>query len=82
LLRYGLTTLSEITELEDRGDAVSVRGLGRVDTVEVFVGCLGIGEDGSESARFSFSPSFQAGGEGIWKSRSPLSSDKCALKCQ
>lgn len=77
---YGLTTLSDATELEDRGDTVSVRGLGRTGIVEP--GCLMTGEAGSESGPPSLSPSFQAGGEGIWNNSSPLSSARCAKKRQ
>jgi hypothetical protein len=80
LLTYGLTDLSVPIELDERGDIVSRSGLGRIEAGTVLdPGSFTSGDGGGEITLFSLIPSFQAGGEGIWKRSCPLSSDRFAI---
>jgi hypothetical protein len=80
LLTYGRASdLSVPTELVERGDMVSAKGLGRVGNgTGLSFGPFARGEGGGDVALSSLTPSFHAGGEGTWKRSWPLSSARFA----
>jgi hypothetical protein len=74
--------LSVPTELFERGDTASKRGLGRLSGcgLGLSVGAFTRGDAGGEDNELSnLIPSFHAGGEGTWKRSWPLSSERCAI---
>ena len=70
------------TELFERGDTASIRGLGRCRGVGMGLseGAFTRGDAGGDDIKLSnLMPSFHAGGEGIWKRSWPFSSERCAI---
>jgi hypothetical protein len=66
----------------ERGDIASNRGLGRCGTgTGLSFGAFTTGDAGEEDRILSsLIPSFHAGGEGIWKSIFPFSSERYATE--
>jgi hypothetical protein len=75
--------LSVPTELLERGDMASSRGLGRLcgSGLGLSLGAFSRGDAGGEDNEVSnLVPSFHAGGEGTWKRSWPLSSERRAIE--